>query len=101
MDKMSDKDLLDLCMKLNKKHVNKLDRMDKQITRLKTDSKRLVEALEGAYFLIKSVTSSRKGSIGSIHNTYLPQLKRKTVDCTLQEVNAALEAHEEVMNERT
>lgn len=56
MGKMSDKELLELCMKLNKKHVEKLDRMDKQITRLKADNERLAAACKRGLGVIKSIT---------------------------------------------
>ena len=48
------------------------------------------EFLDDIYLLLQSIQAGAKGSIGSINNTYLPQLSVKRVDDMAEKVGLLL-----------
>lgn len=59
---------------------------------IRTDTvDKMRKVLEEVHDYIAHITTSRKGSIGSIDNTYLPQLNRKLADKLFVKIKAALE----------
>ena len=61
-----------------------------EYNKLRVQNAKLQAACEAGYEVLVDITNSRKGSIGSIDNTYLPQLNRKIIDSKLEQLKAAI-----------
>ena len=61
-----------------------------EVIRLEDQRDRLLAACEAGYEVLAEITNSRKGSIGSIDNTYLPQLNRERIDSKLEQLKDAI-----------